>query len=75
MKIRGDSSNNVPIKLQEALEYMPQAISYASGYQLGDGIHHIIVFDRIQGVGCEMRLRKSAMGFSKRHCKSQPVAC
>lgn len=35
MKIRGDSSNDVPIKLQEALEYMPQAIGYASGYQLG----------------------------------------
>ena len=27
MKTRGDSSNDVPIKLQEALEYMPQAIS------------------------------------------------
>ena len=55
--MRGDSSNYVPIKLQEALEYMPQAISYASGYQLGGGIHHTIVFDRIQGVECEMRLK------------------
>lgn len=51
MKIRGDSSNDVPVKLQEALEYMPQAIGYASGYQLGGGIHHTIVLDRIQGWG------------------------